>query len=158
VADVEARLNALEAERDAARERAAVLEALHAYSHCIDTGDEAGWVDCFTVDGAFEMRSAAPGYPSRRVSGRSELEDFIAAHSGPPLVHHKHLYLMPDIAIEGTAATAIGYVVHLVEADGALPELQSFGRYFDALVKADDDRWRIAERVVDVEATSGRQR
>jgi hypothetical protein len=158
MSDLEARLAALEAERDVARERDAVLATLHAYSRCIDSGDEAGWVDCFTSDGAFDMRSTVPGYPGRRVSGRAELQEFIAAHTGPPAVHHKHLYLMPEIVLEGTAATATGYVVHLVEAEGARPELQAFGRYLDSLVRVEDGGWRIVERIVEVEASTGLQR
>lgn len=157
-AALEARIGALEAALEQQRERRAVEERLLAYSRCIDSGDEAGWVDCFTADGVFEMRSPLPGYPVRRVAGPDELSEFIAAHTGPPEVHHKHIYAMPEITVEGSAASARGYVVHLVEAEDGRPELQAFGRYLDTLRRCEDGRWRIAERVVEVESSTGRQR
>jgi len=151
---LESRLAALEAERDEGRRGRAVLEALLRYSRCIDIGDEAGWVGCFTDDGVFEVRPLVAGVQGQRVEGREALEAFAAGHTGPPAVHHKHAYLMPEIEVDGDHASASGYLVHLVDVDGK-PLVQSFGRYLDTLVADTDGAWRISERVVEVEAHVG---
>ena len=50
--ELEARLDtALEAERE-------IVRTLHRYAHSIDYGDEAAWLDRFTEDGVFDIRSA----------------------------------------------------------------------------------------------------
>lgn len=151
---VESRLAALEIERDERAVDRAVLDTLLRYSRCIDNGDEAGWVDCFADDGIFEIRPLVPGVEGRRIEGREALQAFAAAHTGPPAVHHKHAYLMPEIQVDGDRATASGYLVHLVDVDGR-PVMQSFGCYFDTLVAGQDGTWRIEERVIEVEAHVG---
>src|SRR5437870_12707088 len=49
-ADITRRLNALE-------DKQHVVEALNRYAHVTDYGDESEWVDCFTEEGLFEIRS-----------------------------------------------------------------------------------------------------
>ena len=70
---LERRLEILEAERG-------VLKTLHAYAHAIDYGDEAGWVDCFTPDGIFEVHSSVAEF-NFRVAGEHDLRRFIGVHS-----------------------------------------------------------------------------
>jgi len=159
IEELEARLEALEAERAAARDREAVIARLLAYSRTIDLGQHEEWIACFSADGAFEMRSHLENYPSRRrVEGRAELADFIATHTGPPETFHKHLYLMPEVAVDGNAAHAAGYFVHLVDDESGSPILQSYGRYRDTLVRDAEAGWLIRERIAEIEGSTGAQR
>jgi ketosteroid isomerase-like protein len=133
-------------------DRQAVLDTLQAYSHAIDRGEEGPWLDCFTADASFEIRSDLPDYPVGRHAGAAALRAFIASHSKPPAVHHKHLYVVPDIAVDGDRATAVAYFVHLLDRDGK-PATVSYGRYLDVLIRCDDGRWRILERISEVHAS-----
>jgi len=135
-------------------ERQLVLDTLHAYSHAIDLGDEEGWVDCFTDDGAFDVRAKVPGYPIQRHQGRKALAAFIASHTKPPAFQHKHLHVDPKITVTNDRAEAVGYFVHLVDRDHK-PAVVSYGRYLDTLTRGADGRWRFVERVAEVHASEG---
>ncbi len=146
------RVSTLEERVALIEDRQAVLDTLHAYSHAIDRGEEAAFLDCFTPDATFEIRSELPDYPVQTHAGNEALAAFIAGHTKPPAVHHKHLYLVPQITVDGDRATAVAYFVHLVD-DGPRPTLISYGRYLDVLIRSDDGRWRILERVSEVQAS-----
>jgi hypothetical protein len=150
---LEARVAALE--RAAAERRAqdAVLDTLLRYCRSIDLGANDDWVDCFTHDASFDVRSHISGFAGVSRVGHDELALFAARHSAPPEVFHKHVYLMPEIHIDGRTATAAGYFMHLVDVAGGVL-VRSYGRYIDRLTKCDDQRWRLAQRVAEVEATS----
>jgi hypothetical protein len=142
---------------EALEQRQAVLDALHRYSKAIDLGERAEWVDCFTEDGVFDIRSQLPDYPGERYAGVSELRAFIETHSSPPQAHHKHLYVDPDIEIEGGEARASAYFVHLIDRV-ARPAMISYGRYLDLLRYCPDERWRIAKRIAEVQASDSSAR
>lgn len=141
-------------ERRVARleDRQAVLDTLQAYSHAIDLGREEAFLDCFAAGATFEIRSEIPGYPAATHVGDDALKAFIAAHSKPPAVQHKHLYVVPDIDVDGDRARAVAYFVHLVDRDQR-PTTISYGRYLDVLIRCDDGRWRILERISEVHAS-----
>lgn len=134
---MERRLALLEDER-------AILRTLHAYGHTIDSGDEAGWVGCFTEDGVF---AATDWF---RVSGREELKAFIAEHTRPPDPAHKHLVIEPLIALDGDRATCVSYFAVLMHHDGE-PVLRVFGRYHDRL-RREDGGWRFEERLAEIQS------
>src|SRR5262249_52425607 len=146
--DLRARLARLE-------DREAVAEAIRRYSHAIDAGEEAEWVDTFLPDGLFLVESGVAGYPERRFEGVEELRRFIASHSAPPEAQHKHLYLLPEIEIDGDEASVRGYFVHLLDRGGR-PTMLSYGRYLDRLRRCPDGRWRFAERRAEVQASEDR--
>lgn len=149
---LEERVARLEAQIAETADRQAVLETLQAYSHAIDLGEEEAFLDCFTPDATFEVRSGLPDYPVQSHAGRDALAAFIAAHTKPPAFQHKHLYLDSQITVDGDRATAIAYFVHLVN-DGPRPKTISYGRYLDVLIRSEDGRWRILERVSEVQAS-----
>jgi SnoaL-like domain len=134
-----ARVTALEAERD-------ILRNMYRYGHAIDLGYEEGWLDCFTDDGVFAASSERPMYPPFHVEGRPALEEFIAHHTRPPGLWHKHLVIEPLIDVDGDQASARSYFVVLVEHEGR-PTVRVFGRYHDRLRRGADGRWRFAERL-----------
>ncbi|MBV9842151.1 MAG: hypothetical protein JOY99_11600 [Sphingomonadaceae bacterium] len=78
----------------------------------IDYGDKAGWVDCFTADGAYELRyhdrerfglAAFPyGEPVEdgiRFTGAAALRAFVDQHSHAPDAWHKHILVEPQIGL-----------------------------------------------------------
>jgi len=152
------RMAALEERVSALEDYRAVLETLRNYSRALDLGQESEWLECFTEDARFEVRSPLAGYPPPRVwKGRARLEEFVNAHSKPPAAYHKHVYAMADIAVDGESANASGYVLHLVGSESG-PVMQAYGRYLDSLARGADGRWRIAERVAEIESSDMQQR
>ena len=105
MAEIETRLALLEDER-------AILRTLHTYGHTIDSGDEAGWLDCFTADGVFGAWITSPEEPWFRVAGRDELAAFISEHTRPPDPAHKHLLIEPLIDV--AAGTCVSYFAVLM--------------------------------------------
>ena len=139
---LEARLKRLEEER-------AILSTMYRYGHSIDYGLEQDWVDCFTEDGAFDIRRRDPG--GKRHEGRAALQRYIAQHTRAPAKYHKHVLIEPVITIDGTQAKAVSYFARLDEAPSGEPFVLAFGRYHDTMVKCPDGRWRFKERIADIE-------
>lgn len=142
--DLARRLALLEEER-------AILRTLHTYGQSIDYGDEEAWVDCFTEDGVFDVRSRHPHQLKRLISGRDELRAFISRHTRAPELWHKHLLVEPLITLEGDTATCSSYLAVVMEHED-VPVLRVFGRYRDRLVKDADGRWRFRERIAEIES------
>jgi hypothetical protein len=141
--NLEERVRLLEEERS-------VLRTLHSYGHSIDYGLEESWVDLFTDDGSFDVRSRVDG--ERRVySGHEELKRYIAGHSRAPYGWHKHVLIEPIISLADGSATCESYFVLLFHHEGA-PLVRAFGRYRDRLTRGPDGRWRFAERIAEVES------
>lgn len=133
-----ARVEKLEAERD-------ILHTLYRYGHTIDVGDEDGWAQCFTEDGAFATSPRFEGYKPYRIVGRQALTEFVHNHTRPPGLWHKHLLIEPLIEIDGDEAGVQSYFAVLAE-DGGEPIVRVFGRYVDRMRRGADGRWRFAER------------
>ena len=132
----------------------AVLSTLYRYGHSIDYGLEEEWLDCFSPDGAFDVRYRTETKPSRRFEGRDALSAFIAAHSRAPHRWHKHLLFEPLVTVDGGRARVRSYFVRLDADTDGTPFVRAFGRYVDELVKGSDGRWRFAERIAEVEAVA----
>jgi 3-phenylpropionate/cinnamic acid dioxygenase small subunit len=149
---IEGRLAAIERRLALLEDERAVLASLYRYAHAIDYGDEATWVDCFTEDGAFDMRNR-PDFerPGRRHEGRAALAAFIKTHTRAPAAYHKHVVVEPQITVDGDVARVRSYLFRLDESNGA-PYLLVFGRYLDTMVRCDDGWWRFKERIVEIES------
>ena len=132
----------------------AVLGTLYRYGHSIDYGLEQDWLDCFTADGAFDVRYRVGTRPSRRFEGRDALATFVAAHSRAPQRWHKHLLFEPMVEVDGDRASARSYFARLDASDDGTPFVRAFGRYLDELVRGPDGEWRFAERIAEVEAVA----
>lgn len=154
------RLESLEQEVGRLRvfqEEQSILHTLYRYGHSIDYGLDAEWLDCFTEDGVFELRSrdglllTDMKHPLGRYQGRDALTQFIGRSAKPPAKYRKHLLIEPRISIQGNRATAVSYYASLHEERGA-PFLRAFGRYLDQFVKCPDGKWRFQERVDELEA------
>ena len=66
-------------------------------------------------------------YPPFHVEGQAALKEFIAHHTRPPGLWHKHLVIEPLIDVDGDEASARSYFVVLVEHEG-MPTVRVFGR------------------------------
>jgi hypothetical protein len=110
-------------------------------------------VDCFTQDGAFQMVEVHGADKTVRVrhDGREKLAGFIPGHTSAPLMYHKHLTTVPIIAIDGDTADVRSYFCR-IDAGESGPYVWSFGQYLDRLQRCADGRWRVAERVLEVES------
>lgn len=143
--ELEARLERLEAERE-------IVQTLHRYAHSIDYGDEEAWLDCFTEDGVFDIRSRHAHQLKRRISGREELRTFIAGHTRAPELWHKHLLVEPLVDMTGShTATCRSYLAVVMDHED-VPILRVFGRYRDTLERGADGRWRFRERIAEIES------
>ncbi len=142
MASVEERLKVLEAKRE-------ILRTLHAYGHCLDYGDEAGFLDCFTEDA--QLGWTLFGAP---LQGHARIREGFHKHTHAPDAWHKHMLAEPRITLQGERATTHSYFFRLdpYESSGGAPEIYAFGRYIDTLARCADGRWRIARRVVEKEA------
>jgi 3-phenylpropionate/cinnamic acid dioxygenase small subunit len=153
-------LAALVARVEALEEQQAILDLLYRYGHAIDYGLEGEWVDCFTPDGAFDMRHRFSG-PSavgpwesadRRLEGHEALRRFVSAHTRAPDCYHKHVVIEPRITMGDRQAAVVSYFMFVHENDGRC-EVGAFGRYRDRLVRCNDSVWRFAERIAEIEAS-----
>lgn len=133
----------------------AILATLYRYAHSIDYGLTDDWIDCFTADGAFDVRRRTGPAPSYRHEGRKALAAFIAQHTHSPERWHKHLLAEPVITVSHDTASVRSYFTRLDARDDGTPFIHAFGRYVDELVKESDGVWRFTERIAEVESFGG---
>ena len=152
--DLSNRMAALEAEVASLAAERQILRTMFQYGHAIDSGDEAGWLDCFIEDGIFDVRRRALAggtvKPPARCAGRDQLAEFAEAHSRPPLSYHAHTMSSPKIALEGDSASVETKFVRVDADRQGAPYVASFGLYRDRFVPCPDGRWRIHERIAEV--------
>jgi actinorhodin biosynthesis protein ActVIA len=141
--DLASRLGRLEAEQ-------AIRETMVRYTQTLDYGDSAGWAACFTPDAVFDVRRR--GEPLFKHQGTEALAKFAGEHTSAPAVYHKHFIGLPTISVsaDGGSATASCYFM-MVHESPLGPHVLVFGRYLDDFALGEDARWRLTERVVDME-------
>jgi SnoaL-like domain len=145
IQELAARLALLEDER-------AVLRTLYRYGPALDYGHEDDWVDCFTEDGVFDVRSR-DGESFVRCEGREQLHAFAAGHTRAPMAFHKHFVADPLITFDGETARVDSYFAR-VDADGpgGHTYIVAMGRYRDELVRCPDGVWRITLRLAEMQS------
>jgi hypothetical protein len=128
-----------------------ILQLYSRYSTAIDTGDGAGFANCFVPDGVFDTGIAV-------LEGRADIAGFAdQTHSAMPGMRHDATNIVLDemaatgdsVDTEGKAtgsAFLIGYLV-----DGGYKVIVT-GRYADELEKSVDG-WRFTSRVFTMDAT-----
>jgi ketosteroid isomerase-like protein len=125
-----------------------ILRTLYRYTHSIDTGDLARFLDCFLQDAVWE--STRYGLLGR---GHSELEWRFKHHTHAPETIHKHMMSQPIIDVDGDEATVVSYGWFLqVRPTG--PFVSHFNTYRDRLRRCDDGVWRFSLRVIHGEAVA----
>lgn len=121
------------------------------YCHCMDSGDEAGWVDCFTESALFDVRNYT-GEIVHVEKGREELAAYIAGYPKPPNMR-RHLYsaTLLDVDIDAGRATGESYWTLLASGPSGGAALTAFGRASDVFVKGERG-WRIERRLAVADA------
>ncbi|NGP07379.1 nuclear transport factor 2 family protein [Rhodococcus sp. 14C212] len=146
-------------------DQGAIVRTLTRYAQCLDYGDEDGFINCFTADAEYEIRSAQT--PQRSggqrtesgmcYSGREALRAFIQQHTRAPMVFHKHVAMNPLVELEGDHASSVSYILRLdVDLSGTI-YVRAFGRYLDRLRRCEDGEWRIECRIAEPEALDLRE-
>jgi len=138
MSSIEERLRQLEDE-------SAILQTLHAYAHCLDYGDEAGFLDCFHEEATLHWSSRGAQ------KGHAMIREGFRWHTHAPAAWHKHFLVEPRIDIAGDTAKVESMYTRLDRYESG-PEFRSFGRYRDTFVRCKDGRWRFMERHADQEA------
>ncbi len=116
-----------------------ILQLYSRYSTAIDTGDGAGFGNCFVADGIFDNGMAV-------IEGQGDISKFAdQTHSAMPGMRHNATNVVVDgIGEDGNKATGsaflIGYLV-----DGGYKVIVT-GRYEDELEKSAEG-WRFTKRV-----------
>lgn len=138
-----------------------ILRTMYEYCHSLDYSQGDRYADCFEPDGVFEKRlqgTVSEGRHQGRQVLRSRIESTwaAAAAQGPNKPFEKHVILAPIITVRGKEATAEAYWALLSsEPKDSGPSVRAFGRYKDRWAKGTDGKWRIKERIAEVEARSG---
>jgi ketosteroid isomerase-like protein len=130
----------LKAERD-------IMHTINRYSWAIDYGREDDYLDCFTEDGAYQVKGFRTSEP-KRVEGRDALRTYFRNRT--PKSQQKHISTSPQIDLAGDTATAETFFIGF-NADDGVPQLFLIGRYVDHLRRGSDGAWRIAERIFEGE-------
>lgn len=125
----------------------AILRTLYTYGHAIDYGFEDEFVDCWVPDGVLYWPDPHPPYV-----GHDALREVFRRHTHAPEVFHKHMIVEPRIDVDGDSATVDTMFARLDHYPEG-PEVSSYGRYRDRLVRCDDGRWRFVERRTEREST-----
>ena len=133
------------------REERAIMETLHQYCHAVDYGLEDEYLGAFTEDAVFDVCKPTRETLHKEV-GHGELAAYLRKYPKPPERYNKHFMMDPMIRVDGDTATVHSYFLATRNGDDNKPVVGSFGRYIDRLVKV-DGRWRIAERIAEVEAS-----
>jgi ketosteroid isomerase-like protein len=135
---LEERVRELEDER-------AILRTLYSYGHGLDYGLEEQFLDCWTEDAVLIWPDRPP------LVGREAIAAAFRAHTHAPDFFHKHVIVEPRIDIDGDRASSECYFARWDDYEQG-PEIRSFGRYRDVLIRCPDGRWRFQERRTEREA------
>jgi hypothetical protein len=122
---------------------------LNRYCHTMDSGDNAGWLDCFTGDALYEV-ALPDGTVFARLEGAGDLKKFIAAY--PVRQGHKHVYVTPVFSVDPDGGTAtIDSYFFMMAGDATHSGISSLGRCRDECIRTDAG-WRFKARRVATEA------
>ena len=68
-----------------------------------------------------------------------------------PALYAKHLLIEPRVVVTGDEASVQSYFLRVEPQDSAPTQIVASGRYLDRLIRCDDGRWRITERVAEID-------
>jgi 3-phenylpropionate/cinnamic acid dioxygenase small subunit len=134
----------------------AIIDTIQRYAFAIDDGLDEEWLDCFTEDGVFEVKTRFE--VTLLVRGQANLRPFIAGHTKAPTRWHKHITTSHRILVDGNNATAQSYILRVDNDDNDdVPKIWVFGRYLDDLTLGGDGRWRFRHRTISLEGVQPSQ-
>lgn len=119
-------------------ERDEILNLMERYCWTVDHGDFDGWLECFTPDGAFDVRG-------QRLIGKDRLRTFIQKEVGDAFHYVRHLIHNPSVELKSASqATARSYF-ELRGTTNRGRDFEALGSYEDEIVKTSAG-WRFKER------------
>jgi 3-phenylpropionate/cinnamic acid dioxygenase small subunit len=135
------RLRRLEDDRE-------ILDVIHAYSHGLDGKEHDEFLALFTDDGRFAWQPKPGADWTLDVRGQDQLDAWYHDHEQHiPAGAEHHVLTNPRIIDnDGTTAHALSWYL-IIRDYGGRPGVRSTGRYADELVRGEDGRWRIRERL-----------
>jgi 3-phenylpropionate/cinnamic acid dioxygenase small subunit len=141
IRELRERVRSLEDER-------AIIDVLYACSHGLDGKDYEIFMACYTDDGRFAWKPEPDGEFVVDARGTEQLDRFYRnlEVSVPAGIEH-HALTNPRIVVnDGLTASAVSWYL-IARNYGGRPGVRSTGRYLDELVRGEDGRWRIRERL-----------
>ena len=122
-------------------EKLAIQELCARYAHAIDDLDMEAWVQCFTLDGGFQVADWV-------IRGHLALREYAAVHVVEVRCRHMTGNLLYEV--HENEATGQSSVLATLATPGGY-KIFGQGRYVDRLVKQ-NGQWRFAHRRVDVDS------
>src|SRR5215211_3132721 len=83
----------------------AIQQLLARYNHTFDSGDDAGWADCFTEDGKFQGRAGV-------FIGRQALRDYARAAVSRGTYRHLTGNLLIEPDLDPNRATVFSHMIY----------------------------------------------
>jgi hypothetical protein len=131
-----------------------IRQVITRYCHGLDFQDWDMFVNCFTQDGSFEAESVRDDLNGKH-EGREDLLQFGKAVASYCAGHVRHSAVSTLIEANEQGARARSYCIiwrdygepNGLGQDTPFTSVITSGVYDDQLVKSDDGRWRIKERV-----------
>ncbi len=121
-------------------QKMAIQELFARYAHAIDDLKPDAWVECFTIDGVFQVgRRAMRGQAALRGYADVHVQEIRCRHMMANFLYEVHAdEATGQCSMLATLATPGGYKIF------------AQGRYVDRLVKR-NGHWRIAHRLVETD-------
>jgi hypothetical protein len=131
----------------------AILQTLYQYGHAMDYGPDADFIDCFTPDGVWDVRMRRTPDGAFTCVGHGEIAASLEAQTSvrAPALYAKHLVIEPQIVVDGDEASVRSYFLRVEPRDDGPTQIVASGRYLDRLIRCDDGRWRMTERVAEID-------
>jgi hypothetical protein len=131
----------------------AILQTLYQYGHSMDYGPDADFIDCFTPDGVWDVRMRRTPEGAFTCAGHGEIAASLEVQASvrAPALYAKHLVIEPQIVVDGDEASVRSYFLRVEPRDDGPTQIVASGRYLDHLIRCDDGRWRMTERVAEID-------
>ena len=129
------------------------MQTLYQYGHAMDYGPDADFVDCFTPDGVWDVRMRKTPSGAFTCAGHGEIAASLETQTSvrAPALYAKHLLIEPQIVVDGDDASVQRYFVRIASEDAAPTQIVASGRYLDQLIRCHDGRWRLTERIAEID-------
>jgi 3-phenylpropionate/cinnamic acid dioxygenase small subunit len=126
----------------------AIIDLMYACSHGLDGKEYENFMACYTEDGRFAWKPLPDGDFVLDVRGTEQLDGFYRDQEVriPAGAEHHVLTNPRIIANDGSSARVVSWYL-IIRNYGGRPGVRSTGRYLDEVVRGEDGRWRIRERL-----------
>jgi 3-phenylpropionate/cinnamic acid dioxygenase small subunit len=129
-------------------------QRIHHSGRCLDNRDYDGFVDLFTLDGAYRIEVDAPEMKSKMTWMTLDHDELRQRFQSAPEqvwrdIETTHLIAVDTIDFEGETAKTSATVSIFRTDDEGRTQVYAVGRYEDAWQRI-ENKWRISLRVLDL--------